>query len=107
MLRSEPWLGYQVVGFVDDAPRTDEPVPGVPVLGSLDDLVGIAAEIPDASVIVATSAVETTRTNRIARDLLEQGINVELSSSLRDISSSRLTVRPLGGDEEAARVLRS
>ena len=96
MLRSEPWLGYQVVGVGDDAPRTDEPVPGVPVLGALDALVGIAAEIPDASVIVATSAVDATRTNRIARDLLEQGINVELSSSLRDISSSRLTVRPLG-----------
>ena len=35
-------------------------------------------------------------TNRLARDLLDQGVHVELSSTLRDISSQRLTVRPLG-----------
>ena len=47
-------------------------------------------------MIVAASAIESATTNRLARDLLDQGIHVELSSTLRDIASQRLTVRPLG-----------
>jgi exopolysaccharide biosynthesis polyprenyl glycosylphosphotransferase len=47
-------------------------------------------------VIVASTGVDSSVTNRMARDLLDQGIHVELSSTLRDISSQRLTVRPLG-----------
>ncbi|MFN8017706.1 MAG: sugar transferase [Acidimicrobiales bacterium] len=96
MLKAEPWLGYQVVGFVDDATDIQEPVPGVPMLGGTADLLGILREYPNASVIVAASAVESAVTNRLARDLLDQGVHVELSSTLRDISSQRLTVRPLG-----------
>jgi exopolysaccharide biosynthesis polyprenyl glycosylphosphotransferase len=60
------------------------------------ELPGILLEYPNASVIVAASAVESAVTNRLARDLLDQGVHVELSSTLRDISSQRLTVRPLG-----------
>lgn len=96
MLQAEPWLGYQVVGFVDDHAMTREPVPGVPLLGGVAQLPGLLREFPNASVIVAASAVESAVTNRLARDLLDQGIHVELSSTLRDISSQRLTVRPLG-----------
>ena len=96
MLQTEPWLGYQVIGFVDDDPPSDEPVPGIRVLGGTGDLHAILGAFPGATVIVASSAVESAVTNRLARDLLEQGIHVELSSTLRDISSQRLTVRPLG-----------
>ncbi len=96
MLQAEPWLGYQVVGFVDDHARSTEPVPGVSLLGSTADLPGILREYPNTSVIVAASGVDSDVTNRLARDLLDQGVHVELSSTLRDISSQRLTVRPLG-----------
>jgi len=96
MLQTEPWLGYEVIGFVDDNAPAREPVPGVPLLGGVADLPGILAEYPNASVIVAASGVESAVTNRLARDLLDQGVHVELSSTLRDISSQRLTVRPLG-----------
>ena len=96
MLQAEPWLGYEVVGFVDDNAPAREPVPGVPLLGGVAELPGILREYPNASVIVAASAVESAVTNRLARDLLDQGVHVELSSTLRDISSQRLTVRPLG-----------
>ena len=96
MLQAEPWLGYEVVGFVDDHAPAREPVPGVPLLGGVAELPGILHEFPNASVIVAASAVESAVTNRLARDLLDQGVHVELSSTLRDISSQRLTVRPLG-----------
>ncbi|MCB0978080.1 MAG: sugar transferase, partial [Acidimicrobiales bacterium] len=96
MLQTEPWLGYQVIGFVDDHAPRKEPVPGVPLLGGLSDLPNVLREFPNTSVIIASSAVESAVTNRLARDLLDQGVHVELSSTLRDISSQRLTVRPLG-----------
>jgi exopolysaccharide biosynthesis polyprenyl glycosylphosphotransferase len=96
MLQAEPWLGYHVVGFVDDNVPAREPVPGIPLLGGVGDLQHLLQEFPHASVIVASSAVESAVTNRLARDLLDQGVHVELSSTLRDISSQRLTVRPLG-----------
>ncbi|CAN5874649.1 sugar transferase [soil metagenome] len=96
MLQAEPWLGYQVIGFVDDHAPGRDPVPGVALLGGVADLPGILGEFPGASVIVAASGVESAVTNRLARDLLDQGVHVELSSTLRDISSQRLTVRPLG-----------
>ena len=96
MLQTDVWLGYQVIGFVDDHSGRAEPVPGLPLLGGFSDLPAILAEHPDTSVIVASSGVESAVTNRLARDLLDNGIHVELSSTLRDISSQRLTVRPLG-----------
>jgi exopolysaccharide biosynthesis polyprenyl glycosylphosphotransferase len=97
MLRTDRWLGYRVLGFVDDDPATDaEPVPGVPLLGTVAEAAEILRSRPGASVIVAASAIESSTTNRLARDLLDRGVHVELSSTLRDIASQRLVVRPLG-----------
>lgn len=96
MLQTETWLGYHVLGFVDDTCTDPQPVAGVPLLGTIGDTGRILREHSGSSVIVASSGVESHTTNRLARDLLDQGIHVELSSTLRDISSQRLTVRPLG-----------
>ncbi len=96
MLQAEPWQGYRVVGFVDDNDRDPEPVAGIPLLGPFVDAADIVRRMSGASVIVAASGVQSDITNRLARDLLDEGIHVELSSTLRDIASHRLTVRPLG-----------
>ena len=96
MLRTEPWLGYRVLGFVDDTATDPEPVPGVPLLGTVSEAGEILRSQRGASVIVAASAIESSTTNRLARDLLDRGVHVELSSTLRDIASQRLVVRPLG-----------
>ncbi len=96
MLRTDAWLGYNVLGFVDDTVTDAEPVPGVPLLGTVSDAAEILRSRRGASVIVAASAIESSTTNRLARDLLDRGVHVELSSTLRDIASQRLIVRPLG-----------
>lgn len=96
MLRTDAWLGYHVLGFVDDTVTDPEPVPGVPLLGTVADAGEILQARRGASVIVAASAIESATTNRLARDLLDRGVHVELSSTLRDIASQRLVVRPLG-----------
>ncbi len=96
MLRTDTWLGYRVLGFVDDTATDPEPVPGVPLLGTVADAAEVLRARRGASVIVAASAIESETTNRLARDLLDRGVHVELSSTLRDIASQRLVVRPLG-----------
>lgn len=96
MLVTEPWLGYRVIGFVDDTTDDPQPVAGIPLLGTIADTTSLVTEHPGASVIFASSAIPSDITNRLARNLLERGVHVELSSTLRDIASQRLTVRPLG-----------
>ncbi len=96
MLQTESWMGYRVVGFVDDSPGSAEPIPGIPLLGGIAEVHSVLADYPEASVIVASTGLDTAVTNRMARDLLDRGVPVELSSTLRDIAFERLTVRPLG-----------
>ncbi len=96
MLQADPWLGYRVLGFVGDEIGQNELVPGITRLGGFADAADVVRRHSGAGVIVAASAVESDITNQLARDLLDEGIHVELSSTLRDIASHRLTVRPLG-----------
>lgn len=92
MLRADPALGYRVEGVVGEpSPELDGAY-----LGPLDDLAAVLRRTGATTVLVATTAVDTERANRLVRDLSEAGVHVELSSSLRDIAAGRLTVRPLG-----------
>jgi exopolysaccharide biosynthesis polyprenyl glycosylphosphotransferase len=48
------------------------------------------------SVLVASSAVDSASTTRVIRRLADANLNVELTSTLRDVAIRRLTVRPIG-----------
>jgi exopolysaccharide biosynthesis polyprenyl glycosylphosphotransferase len=85
-------LGYQVVGFVDDKASSN----GIAVLGRTDQVVEAVENAHATGAIIATTAIDVETSNRVARELSDAGIHVELSSSLRDIASGRLLVRPLG-----------
>ena len=64
---------------------------------------------PGASSSSPPRAIESATTNRLARDLLDRGVHVELSSTLRDIASQRLigpAARPLPGRLRRARPAR-
>jgi exopolysaccharide biosynthesis polyprenyl glycosylphosphotransferase len=92
MLEADPMLGYEVAGFVDDG----ESVEQHRFLGPVAHTLRAVRETGASSVIVAASAMNVDDTNRLVRELLREGIHVELSSTLRDIAAQRLTVRPLG-----------
>lgn len=98
MIDEDPGLGYRVVGFVDDAPSSDDPrFPSEqPLLGSVDKAVEAVQASGASGVIVATTSINFTALNRLVRELTEHGLHVELSSSLRDIAATRLTLRSLG-----------
>ena len=92
MLELAPELGYRVVGFVDDLAGSN----GIKVLGRTADTLAACEDHGATGVIVATTSLDIETSNRLVRELMDAGIHVELSSSLRDIASERLLVRPLG-----------
>ena len=89
MFADDPRLGYAIVGQVDPAQATDPQDLTTRVLTA-------ARQLEANGVIVAATAIDMRSSNRLIRDLVEAGIHVELSSTLADIASDRLTVRPLG-----------
>lgn len=89
MLANEPDHGYAVMATIDPATVADPQ--------ELTTLVLATARTHNAhGVVVAATAIDVQASNRLIRDLVEAGIHVELSSTLADIASDRLTVRPLG-----------
>lgn len=88
MLREQPELGYRVVALMADTDEAD-----------INPRHKVVEQLQNAGinhVLLATTDIDHGLSNRLVRSLTEAGIHVELSSSLRDIDSSRLSVRPLG-----------
>src|SRR5205085_6740008 len=79
-----------------DCSNTRRGVPEMPVLGDWHDSVEIVKDLHVTGIIIATSAIDTGTANRLARDLIEVGCHVELTSGLIDISADRLLAHPLG-----------
>ncbi|MGE0878224.1 MAG: sugar transferase [Acidimicrobiia bacterium] len=99
MLSVDPSLGYEIVGFVDDAPEDRSAVRrnhSHRVLGTVEQTLRAVLDTGANGVIVATTAMDLATSNRLIRELTDAGIHVELSSTLVDIAPQRLTVRPLG-----------
>ena len=97
MLRHDRRFGHEVLGVLDcDAPLGTEVYDDRVVVGTVDEALPVALQFGATSVIVATTAVDSDRTNVLVRQLTDAGIHVELSSALADIAAGRLTVRPLG-----------
>ena len=88
MLREQPELGYRVVAMVADTEEAD--------INPRHKVVEQLQTAGIGHVLLATTDVDHGLSNRLVRSLTDAGIHVELSSSLRDIDSSRLSVRPLG-----------
>jgi exopolysaccharide biosynthesis polyprenyl glycosylphosphotransferase len=93
MLDRQPWLGYRVLGFVDDV-RTEDGEREI--FGPTSNTLDVVLDKRATGVIVATTAIDADTCNDLARELVEAGVHVELSSTLRDVASQRLLVRPLG-----------
>lgn len=87
-LATDPSLGYEVVGFIDDHAGD---LPAAPD-AVLDALRAAGAQ----GIIIAATSIDLNTSNHLIRGLTEAGIHVELSSTLCDIAHDRLTVRPLG-----------
>ena len=91
MLDNDPSLGYKVLGYLEDQLPDG--------LEDVSDPVKALEAIKSANaggVIIAATGIEVGTSNQLIRTLTENDVHVELSSTLCDIASDRLTIRPLG-----------
>ncbi|MEM9202274.1 MAG: sugar transferase [Actinomycetota bacterium] len=89
-------LGYRFDGFVEDLLQAEPGQSPLAVLGDPKRIIELADRMDVNSIIVAATAIDVGSSNRLIRSLTEHGMHVEISSTLCDIASSRITVRPVG-----------
>jgi exopolysaccharide biosynthesis polyprenyl glycosylphosphotransferase len=93
MLRSDPSIGYQVAGRVVQRSSGERAEIRELLIG---DTLRAVADSGAHGVIIAVTAVDPRVSNHLVRALSYAGVHLELSSALSDISSDRLSMRPMG-----------
>jgi exopolysaccharide biosynthesis polyprenyl glycosylphosphotransferase len=97
-LARERWLGYKVVGFVDDgAVVGQEVLEGNEVIGSTADLKDLIAKHDAGLVLVAATALEAARMNRLFWELQGYDVDLQITSGTIDLMASRMTVQSVAG----------
>src|SRR5687768_7636438 len=85
-LEREKWLGYQIVGFVDDdGPTGDESVEHGRVIGRSSELRELIEEHHVGLVLVAATAFEAGRLNRLFWELQSMDIDLQITSGTLDL----------------------
>jgi exopolysaccharide biosynthesis polyprenyl glycosylphosphotransferase len=96
-LESQPEYGLTPVGFLDADPLDTPQVPGVPVLGSPDDLDWVAQVTGAEHVVIAFSSEPDERLVDLVRRCEALGLQVSLVPRLFESLNHRATYEPLGG----------
>ena len=97
-LEREGWLGYRIIGFVDDkAALGQEVVNGHPVIGTPAELKRLVEERHATLVLVAASAFDTGRLNRLIWELQDVDVDLQITSGTIDLMASRMVVQSVGG----------
>ena len=97
-LKREGWLGYRILGFVDDeAERGQEVEDGYKVLGHTGDLKALIESQNANLVLVAATAFDATRLNRLFWELQDTDIDLQITSGTMDLLASRMIVQSVAG----------
>ena len=97
-LEREGWLGYSIIGFVDDdVPPGTETTLGGEVIGNTSQLRELIEEKNAGLVLVAASAFDTTRLNRLFWELQDVDVDLQITSGTIDLMASRMIVQSVAG----------
>ncbi|MDQ3954830.1 MAG: sugar transferase [Actinomycetota bacterium] len=97
-LEREGWLGYSIIGFVDDQqPVGHEVSDGHEVIGRTSDLTDLVRAHQATLVLVAASAFDTSRLNRLFWELQDVDIDLQITSGTVDLLASRMVVQSVAG----------
>ncbi|MCW2762920.1 MAG: sugar transferase [Marmoricola sp.] len=99
VLGREKWLGYNVIGALTPEPGDRSTThSGIPLLGSSHSIAQVAIDAEADVVFLAGGAFNSsTEMRRLAWDLEHEEIAVVIAPSVTDVSSERISVRPVGG----------
>jgi exopolysaccharide biosynthesis polyprenyl glycosylphosphotransferase len=97
-LEREGWLGYEIVGFLDDDLPSDEKIgESHKVLGPVADVKKVIAQRDVNLVLIAATAFEATRLNKLFWELQDCDIDLQITSGTVDLLASRMTVQSVAG----------
>lgn len=97
-LDREGWLGYQILGFVDDENELGEDLEnGYKVLGTLAQLKDLVAEHEVNNVLIAASALDPGYLNRLFWELQDHDVDIQITSGTVDLMASRMIVQSIAG----------
>ena len=97
-LEREGWLGYKILGFVDDeTPLGTDVGDGKSVIGNTAQLKDLVEERNASLVLVAASAFDTTMLNRLFWELQDIDVDLQMTSGTIDLMASRMIVQSVAG----------
>jgi len=89
--------GYQIVGAVTER-GSGSLLPGIPVLGDLDTMLGsIDAADADAVVYSGSDLISPPRLRQFGWDLQSRSIDLIVAAALTDVAGPRIHARPVAG----------
>jgi exopolysaccharide biosynthesis polyprenyl glycosylphosphotransferase len=99
VLRRESWLGYSVIGaLTPELGERSMTHSGIPLLGTSTSIAQVAIDADADVVFLAGGAFSSAADmRRLAWDLEHEDIQVVIAPSVTDVSSERVSVRPVGG----------
>jgi exopolysaccharide biosynthesis polyprenyl glycosylphosphotransferase len=98
VLRRATFLGYHVAGVLSPNSQGDTTPYGLPVLGSLDDIMPALVATSAQAVIFTDGALPSASAfNRLARQLEHHDAQLVVVPGLTDVSAARMNLRPVGG----------
>jgi exopolysaccharide biosynthesis polyprenyl glycosylphosphotransferase len=97
-LQRERWLGYRIVGFVDDKIPAGETVGSSHVvLGKTSEIKELIVENNATLVMVAATAFDAAQLNRLFWELQEVDVDLQITSGTIDLMASRMIVQSVAG----------
>jgi exopolysaccharide biosynthesis polyprenyl glycosylphosphotransferase len=97
-LQREKWLGYRIVGFIDDQIPPGETVgANHVVLGRTSEIKELIAEHDATLVMVAATAFDAAHLNRLFWELQEVDVDLQITSGTIDLMASRMIVQSVAG----------
>ena len=99
VLNRETWLGYQVIGaLTPEYDLAEETSAGVPVIGNTAEATSLVkATNADVIFFAGGSVGASSQFRKALWDLERHHVQVVVAPSVTDISSERISIRPVGG----------
>lgn len=98
VLNRESWMGYQVIGALAKTASAPTTPAGLPVLGTVDELVDVIHDQRVDSVIFAEGSFDSpAEFRKTAWQLEKQDIQMIIVPTAADICAQRLAIRPVAG----------
>lgn len=97
-LERERWLGYDIVGFVDEkAPRGQPVADGHTVIGTPAELQELVHSYDARLVLVASSAFEASKINKLFWELSNADVDLQITTGTIELLASRMIVQSVAG----------